>query len=144
MTFRWVWLNHFLLSFSAAKLKEYGTRLNCFVICFSFFCIGCCCMGERVLFWWRHPSFGSGNCDYMHWKCTLSTFLRRHFHCFIPQKPVKVMELGTTLKTCAEFHAFLQSIQNRYTVATYDLIKHVRRSFCIFIIIVATELQPFF
>ena len=36
-------------------------------------------------------------------------------------QPVERLRLGTTTKTIAEFRAFLHSIRDRFTMATYDL-----------------------
>jgi hypothetical protein len=39
-------------------------------------------------------------------------------------RPVQMLDMGETIKTRAELEAFLRTINNRFTVATYDLINN--------------------
>ena len=40
------------------------------------------------------------------------------------RSPIRVIQLGTTTKSTATFHAWINSVRSQYTQATYDLFRH--------------------
>ena len=64
-----------------------------------------------VVFLWARYFFGGGICV-------------TAVGAAMPMPPCEILEVGRTSKTEAQLTAFLSSITNQFTAATYDLLNH--------------------